>query len=124
MADIPEPLDDLHLEGMERIRVARRMRDAATGDRTGPPKVWTTSIFDIIRFARRMSTTVKRLFVKDDSTLVYELTDGSQVNLGLVKGKDGATIRVGSGPPAADFGAPGDKYVDADTGDLYENKEA
>lgn len=120
MAEIPEPLTAEMLEGVERIRVARRMRDPTTGQRTGSPKVWTTSVFDIIAFARKNSTTVKKIEVKNDA-LFYTLTNGDEIEVGLVKGEDGSSIHAGFGPPAQGFGAPGDQYIDAATGDLYTN---
>jgi hypothetical protein len=122
MAEEPQPLTAESLEGMERIRVARRMKDPVTGARTGPQKVWTTSVFDIIGFARKNSTTVKSMRV-EGATLIYSLTNGEDVEVGLVNGKDGSSIHAGFGPPAQDFGAPGDAYIDAATGDVYRNLE-
>lgn len=47
--------------------------------------------------------------------------EGPEGPIGLQgpKGDPGTQVYVGNGPPAGDFGLPGDKYIDSLTGDIY-----
>lgn len=125
MSDGPQPLSDAQLSGDERIRVGRRMMDPTTQVRTGPVKVWTTSVLDIIRYARRVSPTVKALALSAAGSLTFTTTDGVTKDLGSVAGpagrdgidgRDGAPGKDGvAGLPGKD-GAPGANGKDGAAG--------
>lgn len=106
MADIPEPLTEAMLDGSERIRVGRRMKDGS-GVRTGPVKVWTTAIEDILKFARRVSPTVNGIVLSATGALSFTRTDGSSVDLGSVAGPAGPRGAAGAKGDKGDAGAQG-----------------
>lgn len=115
MAEKPEPLTEDKLDGTERIRVARRMKDA-DGNRTGPVKVWTTAVSDILQFARRVSPTVKAIVLGPSGALSYETTDGLTKSLGSLTGPQGATGATGSQGPKGDAGVQGQQGPKGDAG--------
>ena len=109
---LPPDLAPENATGDERTSVIQPQAD-------GTNKRFLFRISSILAYARRVSPTVKSIALSSAGGLTYTRTDGNTTDLGSVKGPPGASVAVGNGPPAATYGAVGDLYVDALTGDLY-----